>query len=154
MSANSNSCPVLLSVPWISINNSSIAELSKIYCTDPFQMFQVHIHRLSSNGYSTGHRMYFSLIQIESCLIMCHKYNEPRWNSTKKDMISQGYDIASFTPLFHGGYFENFESWNTASIWSQIWEGRPKLCPKIVFMVMTSSMTSQGGLKVSFHIHV
>ena len=35
-----------------------------------------------------------------------------------------------------------------ASIWPQIWKDRPKLCHKN-FYVMTSSMTSQGCLKVS-----
>ena len=50
----------------------------------------------------------------------------------------------------NGGHFENFEILNTASIWLQIWKDRPKL----VFMVMTSSMASQGGLKVSLYIHV
>ena len=48
----------------------------------------------------------------------------------------------------NGGHFENFETLNTASIWPQIWKDRPKLCPKSIFMVMTSSVTSQGGLKV------
>ena len=43
---------------------------------------------------------------------------------------------------------------NTPSIWPQIWKDRPKLCPKKFFMVITSSMTSQGGLKVSLYIHV
>ena len=54
----------------------------------------------------------------------------------------------------NGGHFENFEILNTASIWPQIWKDRPKLCQKKFFMVMTSSMTSQGGLKVSLYIHV
>ena len=49
----------------------------------------------------------------------------------------------------NGGHFENFEILNTASIWPQIWKDRPKLCQKKFFMVMTSSMTSQCGLKVS-----
>ena len=48
----------------------------------------------------------------------------------------------------HSGHFENFEILNTASIWPQIWKDRPKLCQKSIFMMMTSSMTSQGGLKV------
>ena len=55
----------------------------------------------------------------------------------------------------NGGHFEIFEILNTASIWPQIWKDRPKLCKKkVFFMVMTSSMTSQGGLKVSLYIHV
>ena len=54
----------------------------------------------------------------------------------------------------NGGHFENFEILNTASIWPQIWKDRPKLCQKSLFMVMTSSMTSQGGLEVSLYIHV
>ena len=45
-------------------------------------------------------------------------------------------------------HFEHFEIWNTASIWPQMWKYRPKLCQKSIFMMMTSSMTSQGGLKV------
>ena len=38
-------------------------------------------------------------------------------------------------------------------MWPQIWKYRPKLC-QFFFMVMTSSMTSQGGLKVSLYIHL
>ena len=48
----------------------------------------------------------------------------------------------------NGGHFENFEKLNTASIWPQIWKDRTKLCPKSIFMMMTLSMTSEGGLKV------
>ena len=47
----------------------------------------------------------------------------------------------------NSGHFENFEISNTASIWPQMWKDRPKLCQKSIFMMMTSSMTSQGGLK-------
>ena len=47
-----------------------------------------------------------------------------------------------------GGHFEIFEILNTASIWPQMWKDRPKLYKKSIFMMMTSSMTSQGGLKV------
>ena len=48
-----------------------------------------------------------------------------------------------------GGHFEIFEILNTASIWPQIWKDHPKLChKKSIFMMMTSSMMSQGGLKV------
>ena len=36
----------------------------------------------------------------------------------------------------------------TGSIWPQIWKDRPKICQKSIFMMMTSSTTSQGGLKV------
>ena len=59
-----------------------------------------------------------------------------------------------FVELKIGNHFENFEILNTASIWPQIWKDRPKLCTKKFFMVMTSSMTSQGGLKISLYIHV
>ena len=59
-----------------------------------------------------------------------------------------------FCPAQNGGHFENFEILNTASVWPQIWKDGPKLCQKMFFMVMTSSMTSQGGLKVSLYIHV
>ena len=54
----------------------------------------------------------------------------------------------------NSGHFGNFEILDTASIWPQIWKDRPKLRQKSFFMVMTSSMTSQGGLKVSLYIHV
>ena len=54
----------------------------------------------------------------------------------------------------NGGHFENFEILNTASISPQIWKDRPKLCPQKFFMVMTSSMTSHAGLKISLYIHV
>ena len=54
----------------------------------------------------------------------------------------------------NGGHFENFEIFNTALIWPQIWKDRIKLCQKKFFVVMTSSMTSQGGLKVYLYIHV
>ena len=50
----------------------------------------------------------------------------------------------------NGGHFENFEILNTASIWPQIWNDRPKLCQKKFFMVMTS----KGRLKISLYIHV
>ena len=33
----------------------------------------------------------------------------------------------------NGGQFENFEIFNTASIWPPIWKDRPKLCQKKVF---------------------
>ena len=59
-----------------------------------------------------------------------------------------------FVGLKMAAIFENSEILNTASIWPQIWKDRPKLCQKKFFMVMTSSMTSQGGLKVSLYIHV
>ena len=48
----------------------------------------------------------------------------------------------------NGGHYENFEILNTASIWPHIWKYRPKLCQKNIFMMMKSSMTSQGDLKV------
>ena len=55
----------------------------------------------------------------------------------------------------NGGHFENSDILNTASIWLQISKDRPKLCQKSFFlMVMASSMTSQGGLKVALNIHV
>ena len=56
--------------------------------------------------------------------------------------------IKNLSRAQNGGHFENFEILNTASIWLQIWKYRPKLCQKSIFMMMTSSMTSQGGLKV------
>ena len=54
----------------------------------------------------------------------------------------------SFSRAQNGGHFENFAILNIASIWPQIWKHRPKLCIKRIFMMVTSSMTSQGGLKV------
>ena len=48
----------------------------------------------------------------------------------------------------NGGHFENFEILNTASIGPQIWKIVPNYAKKSIFMMMTSSMTSQGGLKV------
>ena len=54
----------------------------------------------------------------------------------------------SLSRVQNGGQFENFEIFNTASIWPQIWKDRPKICQKSIFMMMTSSMTSQGGFKV------
>ena len=59
-----------------------------------------------------------------------------------------------FVRLKMAAIFENFEILNTASIWPQIWKDSPKLCKKSFFMAMTSSMTSQGGLKISLYIHV
>ena len=50
----------------------------------------------------------------------------------------------------NGGHFDNVKILNTASISPQIWKDCPKLCHKrVFFMVMTSSMTPQGSLKVS-----
>ena len=55
----------------------------------------------------------------------------------------------SLSQAQNGGHFENFWLLNTASILPQIWKDRPKLCQKkVFFMMMTSLMTSQGGLKV------
>ena len=34
----------------------------------------------------------------------------------------------SLSRVQNGGHFENFEIWNTASIWPQIWKDSPKLC--------------------------
>ena len=48
----------------------------------------------------------------------------------------------------NSGHFKNCEILNTASIWPQIWTDRPKLCQKSIFMMLTSLMTSQGGLRV------
>ena len=55
------------------------------------------------------------------------------------------WKILSLAP--NGDHFENFEILNTASIWPQIWKDRPKLWQKSIFMMMTSSMTSQCGLE-------
>ena len=41
---------------------------------------------------------------------------------------------------------KNFQIFNTASFWLQIYGEAPKLCQKTTFIVMTSSMTSQGAL--------
>ena len=71
----------------------------------------------NANGYLSG--------------IFNFRYNF-RWKSLSRAQI--------------GSYFENFEILNTASIWPQIWKDRPKFCPKkFYFVVMTSSMTSQGA---------
>ena len=53
----------------------------------------------------------------------------------------------------NGGHFEHFEILNIASIWPHIWK-TSQIMPKMFSMVMTSSMTSQGGLKVSLYIHL
>ena len=62
-------------------------------------------------------------------------------------IFSLRYDfrLKSLLRVKKGGHFEIL---NTASVWPQIWKDRPKLCKKSIFMMMTSSMTSQGGLKV------
>ena len=62
------------------------------------------------------------------------------------------YGKKSLSRAQNGGHFRNFEILNTASIWLQIWKDRPKLCQESIFMMMTSSMASQGGLKVSLCI--
>ena len=49
----------------------------------------------------------------------------------------------------NGCHLKKIEILKTASIWPQIWKDHPKLCQKSIFMMMTSSMTSQSGLKVS-----
>ena len=55
----------------------------------------------------------------------------------------------------NGGHYENFEILNTTSIWPQVWKKKhPKLCQNKISMVITSSMTSQGGLKVSLYVSV
>ena len=64
-------------------------------------------------------------------------------------MITKKRAKISSLNLLCSGHFENFEILSTASIRPQIWKDRPKLCQKSIFMMMTFSMTSQGGLNVS-----
>ena len=56
----------------------------------------------------------------------------------------------SFSRGQNDGHFEIFEISNTASIWPELWyeDIVPNYAQKSFFMMMTSSMTSQGGLKV------
>ena len=54
----------------------------------------------------------------------------------------------------NGGHYLNFQMLNTASIWPQLWEDRPKLCQKSIVHGETSSMTLPGDLKVALYIHV
>ena len=62
-------------------------------------------------------------------------------------------DKKSMSRAQNGGHFENVEIFNTALIWPQIWKILPNYAKKN-FIVMTSSMTSQGGLEVFLYIHV
>ena len=48
-----------------------------------------------------------------------------------------------------GGHFENVKILNTASIWHPKWKEHPKRCTEKHFMLIKSSMTSQGDLKVA-----
>ena len=59
--------------------------------------------------------------------------------------LRYNFQLKSLLRVKKGGHFEIL---NAASIWPQIWKDRPKLCKKSIFKMMTSSMTSQGGLKV------
>ena len=43
------------------------------------------------------------------------------------------YGKKSLSRAQNGGHFENFEIWNTASIWPQIWKDCPKLCQFFFF---------------------
>ena len=88
-------------------------------------------------------------------------YLRQYWNYSIDQKLKMSEMLMAIFPLKkvcraqNGGHFENFEILNTASIWPQIWKDRPKLClKKFFFMVMTSSMTSKGRLKVSLYIHV
>ena len=50
----------------------------------------------------------------------------------------------------NGGHFENAKILHAASIWYQIWKASSQsMQEKVFFVVMTSSMTSQGDLKVA-----
>ena len=48
----------------------------------------------------------------------------------------------------NGGHFENFQISTQLQFYLRYEQDRPKLCKKGIFMMMTSSMTSQVGLKV------
>ena len=105
---------------------------------------------------SPGHRIgqIFKLIYLRQYL--SYSFDQKLKMSEMLMAIFLVYSTSGIKVLSgsNGGHFEKFEISNTASIWPQIWKDRPKLCQKKFFMVMTSSMTSQGGLKVSLYIHV
>ena len=52
----------------------------------------------------------------------------------------------------NGGHFENFEILNTASIWTQIWNDRPKLCQKVFYG--DDVIDDVTGWPQSFYINV
>ena len=58
------------------------------------------------------------------------------------------YNKKSLSRPQNGGHFEHFEILNTPSNSPQIWKDHPELCQKSIFVMMTSSITSYGGLKV------
>ena len=59
------------------------------------------------------------------------------------------FRLKSLSQAQNGGHFENFETLNTASIWPQDMKRSSQIMPyKVFFMMMTSPMTSQDGLKV------
>ena len=53
----------------------------------------------------------------------------------------------------NGGHFENID-WTQLQFNLGYEESAPNYGKKVFFMVMTSSMTSQGGLKIDLYIHV
>ena len=63
-----------------------------------------------------------------------------------------GYVNGYLSDIFNFPYHFRLKKKFASSKWRPFWKfvkGRPKLCQKkVLFMMMTSSMTSQGGLKV------
>ena len=79
----------------------------------------------------------------------CEKHGPRASVTTKTSAFGLGFCLLSPSGhVFHTAWETMIKSYNTASIWPQIWKDRPKFCQKSIFMMMTSSMTSQGGLKV------
>ena len=105
---------------------------------------------MTSPGHKVGqililiyHRQYWARAAIKSW-----KYRKCLWLSIWCIQHPVSLPVKRFLQLKMATIFENLEILNTGSIWPQIWKDRPKLCHEIFFMMMTSPMTSQGGLNV------
>ena len=140
---------------WYHVSHSSL-----------FVCFLVSLSRCLSGRFNyeglVPHKQYFAgiLSGMSSCASYVSRAHDVIDDVTRSQSRSN-FEIDISPSIFelerrseNGGHFEKFGISNTAANWPEIWKDRPKLCQKVYFMVMTSSMTSQGGLKISLHIHV
>ena len=117
------------------------------------QLYKIYIHDVIDDVTGAQNRSILKLIYLRQYL--SYSVDQKLKMSDMLMAIFLVYSTSGITSgkkslsrAQNGGHFENFEILDTASIWLQIWKDRPKLCQKSIFMMMTSSMTSQGGIKI------
>ena len=140
-------CPDDLTMKdWCNTNN-----ILRVHCWGCL-VVQVMFHALmTSSMTSPGHKVGHILKVIYLRQYLSYSFNQKLKMSEMLMAFILVYSTSgkkSLSRAHNSGHFENFEILITASIWPQIWKDRPKLCQKSIFMMMTSLMTSPGGLKV------